>query len=62
MQNLKTGNPQFQAPVINVEKAKDIIGPVITVAITGGDVGAAAEKANKELQILIEEERQKYGK
>ncbi len=62
MQNLKTGNPQFQAPVINVEKSKDIIGPVITAAIGGENVRVAAEKANKELQILIEEERQKYGK
>jgi len=61
MQNLKTGNPQFQAPVINVAKAKDIIGPVITAAIAGEDVSKAAEKANVELQVLLEEERQKYG-
>jgi multiple sugar transport system substrate-binding protein len=61
MQNLKTGNPQFQAPVINVPKAKDIIGPVIDASISGEDVTAAAKKANKELQELIEEEREKYG-
>lgn len=59
---LEKGNPQFQAPVINVEKAKDIIGPVITVSIMGGNVEEAAAKANRELQSLIEEEREKYGK
>ena len=61
MQNLKTGNPQFQAPVIDVARSQDIIGPVITTAIEGGDIRQAAEKANLQLQALIESEKKKYG-
>jgi len=55
------GNPQFQAPVINVEKAKDIVGQIIPASTAGEDVKLAADKANKELQELIESERKEYG-
>jgi multiple sugar transport system substrate-binding protein len=43
--------------VINVGKARDIIGTVITAAIQGGDVQAAADKANQDFQALLDSEK-----
>lgn len=44
--------------VINVGEARDIVGAVIVAAIEGGDVQAAADKANAEYQKLIDKEAQ----
>ena len=43
--------------VINVGEARDIVGAVIITAIEGKDVQAAADKANAELQKLIDKEK-----
>jgi len=48
------GNEEFP-PVVNVQKAREIITQPIVAAIEGKDVEAAADKANKELQRLIDE-------
>lgn len=41
---------------INVGKARDVIGAVITDSIEGKDVAAAAEKANAEYQAILDED------
>jgi multiple sugar transport system substrate-binding protein len=43
--------------VVNVGKARDVIGTVIATAIQGGDVDAAAEKADKDFQDLLDKEK-----
>ena len=40
----------------SVAQARDIIGVVITTAIEGGDVQAAADKANAEFQVVLDED------
>ncbi len=40
--------------LVQVVKARDIIGQVIVTSISGGDVEAAAKQANKDLQALID--------
>lgn len=45
--------------VIQVGKSRDLIGMVITTAIQGGDVKAAADEANKAFQAIIDED---FGK
>lgn len=47
-----TGDDQWAPPVISVPEARDIVGLPITVAIEGGDVKAACDKANNELTAL----------
>jgi multiple sugar transport system substrate-binding protein len=37
-----------------VAAARDVIGSVITTAIEGGDVQAAADKANAEFQAILD--------
>lgn len=43
-------------PVVNVGRARDTIGTVISTAINGGDVAAAAEAANVEFQAQLDSE------
>lgn len=50
------GRPADRPQVINVGQARDIIGEVITAAITGKDVAAAANDANARFQQLIDSE------
>ena len=38
----------------SVAQARDIIGTVITTAIEGGDVQAAADRANAEFQAILD--------
>lgn len=47
-----TGDDKWAPPVVSVPEARDIVGLPITVAIEGGDVKAACEKANNELAAL----------
>lgn len=54
----KVGRPYDRPLVVNVSKARDIIGEVITAAITGKDVKAAAAQANKAFQDLLNAEAQ----
>ncbi|MHB1132123.1 MAG: ABC transporter substrate-binding protein [Chloroflexota bacterium] len=46
------GDDQWAPPVISVPEARDIVGLPITVAIEGGDVKAACDKANADLTAL----------
>jgi multiple sugar transport system substrate-binding protein len=48
----ETGDDHWAPPVISVPEARDIVGTPITVAIEGGDVKAACERANEELAAL----------
>ncbi|MCI6633645.1 MAG: extracellular solute-binding protein, partial [Clostridiales bacterium] len=41
----------------SVSKARDVIGTVITTAIEGGDVQAAADKANVEFQAILDADK-----
>ena len=43
--------------VVQVPKARDIIGDVITTSIQGGDVPAAAKKAQADFQALLDSEK-----
>ncbi|GAC1700852.1 MAG: sugar ABC transporter substrate-binding protein [Candidatus Limnocylindrales bacterium] len=43
--------------VVQVGKGRDIIGEVITVAIQGGDVAAAAKKGQTDFQALLDSEK-----
>ncbi|MGE5591922.1 MAG: ABC transporter substrate-binding protein [Bacillota bacterium] len=52
----KVGSPADRPLVINVGKARDLIGNVITAAITGKDIAAAAKTANEQLNALLAEE------
>ncbi|GAC1362906.1 MAG: sugar ABC transporter substrate-binding protein [Herpetosiphon sp.] len=45
--------------VVQVGKARDIIGTVITAAIQGQDVDAAAKQAQQEFQSLLDAEKKK---
>ncbi|MGE5586988.1 MAG: ABC transporter substrate-binding protein [Clostridia bacterium] len=56
-QSGKIGLPYDRPNVIAVGQARDIIGSVIVTAIEGGDVAAAAKKANAEYQALLDKER-----
>ena len=51
---MKQGNVQWNPPVLNVTEARDDIGVVLVTAIEGGDIKAAATKANGQLQALID--------
>lgn len=53
----KIGAPYDRPAVIAVGQARDIVGSVIVTAIEGGDVKAVAEKANKEYQALLDQEK-----
>lgn len=50
---LNKGRPDGLPPAEDVQAARDILGPVITTAIEGGDVQAAADKANAEYSKLL---------
>lgn len=43
--------------IVQVQKGRDIIGDVITTAIQGGDVAAAAKKAQADFQALLDSEK-----
>lgn len=56
---IQTGNEiatkSYDRPLItSVSAARDVIGSVITTAIEGGDVQAAADKANDEFQAILD--------
>ena len=52
----KVGKPADRPLVINVGKARDLVGDVITAAITGKDVAATAKASNDKLNALLAEE------
>jgi multiple sugar transport system substrate-binding protein len=43
--------------IVQVQKGRDIIGEVITTSIQGGDVAAAAKKAQVDFQALLDSEK-----
>jgi len=49
---LQKGNDEWAPPVISVPEARDIVGLPITVAVEGGDVKAACDRANRNLEAL----------
>jgi multiple sugar transport system substrate-binding protein len=49
---LQKGYDEWAPPVISVPEARDIVGVPITVAIEGGNVKEACEKANRGLEAL----------
>lgn len=51
---MKVGNPSWNPPVLAVSEARDAVGVVLITAIEGGDIKAAAEKANTKLQELLD--------
>jgi len=51
------GHPYDRPNVIAVGASRDIVGDVITQAIEGKDVAAAAKKANAQLQELLDKEK-----
>lgn len=51
---MEVGNAGWNPPVLAVSEARDDIGVVLITAIEGGDVKAAAEKANGQLQALLD--------
>jgi multiple sugar transport system substrate-binding protein len=50
------GKPYDRPLVTQVGAARDIIGTIITAAINGQDVKAAADKANADFQKLLDSE------
>ncbi len=51
---MKQGNSQWNPPVLAVSEARDAIGVVLVTAIEGGDIKAAAAKANAKVQELLD--------
>ncbi|GIP38044.1 ABC transporter substrate-binding protein [Paenibacillus sp. J31TS4] len=55
----KIGVDHDRPVLINVGEARDIVGGIVLKAMLGEDVKAQAEKANKDLQALIDKEKGK---
>ncbi|MBP1991584.1 ABC transporter substrate-binding protein [Paenibacillus eucommiae] len=55
----KGGVDHSLPPVDKVSEARDIIGAIVQKSISGEDIKAAAEQANKEFQVLIDKEKGK---
>ena len=54
----KVGTPLWNPPVVAVAECRDAIGAAIVVAIQGGDVRAAANKASTDVKrIMLETEK-----
>ncbi|NLL48396.1 MAG: sugar ABC transporter substrate-binding protein [Firmicutes bacterium] len=52
------GSMPYDRPnVIGVGEARDVVGTVIVTAIEGGDVAAAAAKANRDYQAILDREK-----
>lgn len=56
MASSESAMPYDRPNVIGVGEARDVVGTVIVTAIEGGDVGAAAERANREYQAILDRE------
>lgn len=56
-ESAKTAHPTDRPYMINVGEARTVIGEVIVAAINGEDYKAAADKANADLQELIDSEK-----
>jgi len=54
LEAMKTGNAQWNPPVLNVSEARDAIGAVLVKAIEGADFRSEAVKANQKLQELLD--------
>jgi len=55
--SMVNGDTNWVPRVLRIPEARDVIGNIIVVAIEGGDVKAAAARANDELIPLLEEAR-----
>ena len=53
--SLSNGDAFWVPRVLRIPETRDVIGNVVVVAIEGGDVKAAAEQANEELKVLVDE-------
>lgn len=58
LQSIETGVGHDRPQVVQVGRARDIAGAPILVAIEGGDVGAAADQAQAELEAFLAEEQE----
>ncbi|MCZ8515590.1 sugar ABC transporter substrate-binding protein [Paenibacillus filicis] len=55
----KGGVDHDRPTVISVGEARDAVGAIVLKAMTGEDIKAAAEQANKELQAIIDKDKSK---
>ncbi|CAG7651937.1 hypothetical protein PAESOLCIP111_06423 [Paenibacillus solanacearum] len=55
----KGGVDHDRPTVISVGEARDAVGAIVLKAISGEDIKAAAEQANKELQTIIDKDKTK---
>jgi multiple sugar transport system substrate-binding protein len=55
----KGGVDHDRPVVIGVGEARDVVGSIVLQGMTGGDIKAAADKANQELQVIIDKEKGK---
>ncbi|NHN29046.1 ABC transporter substrate-binding protein [Paenibacillus agricola] len=55
----KGGIDHDRPVLIGVGEARDVVGGVVLQGITGGDIKAAADKANEELQAIMDKEKGK---
>ena len=46
------GTPSWGPPFVAVGEIRDVLGAVVIVAIEGGDVKAAAQKANDQIKVI----------
>ncbi|MFC4597259.1 ABC transporter substrate-binding protein [Cohnella hongkongensis] len=56
LENFKIGVGHDRPQVISVGEAREIIGDIVVKAMLGEDIQAAADKANKDFQALIDKE------
>lgn len=56
-ESLKVAVDHFLPNVINVSQSRDIVGEAVVRGIMGENIQAAADKANQELQALLDKER-----
>ncbi|BBI33564.1 sugar ABC transporter substrate-binding protein [Cohnella abietis] len=59
LENSKIGIGHDRPQVISVGEAREIIGDIVVKAMLGEDIQAAADKANKDFQALIDKEKLK---
>jgi len=50
------GNGFDRPAVVNVGEARDIVGNILVMALTGEDIATAAEKVNAEYQAFLDKE------
>jgi multiple sugar transport system substrate-binding protein len=57
MKSFENGNPDWIPPIAGAQEARDAIGQAIIAGISGGDIKAAADRANEDLARIVAKER-----